>query len=88
MFDLIVLAFQSDLTRICTFMYRQRRSNRSYPLIGVPDGHHDLSHHGGDPKKQAKLKKINRFHVDQFAYFLGKLKAIREGRRHACWITR
>ena len=49
------------------------------PFIGVPEGHHDLSHHGGDPKKHEKIKKINRFHIEQFAYFLGKLKSIKEG---------
>ena len=54
-------------------------SNRSYPSLKVPDGHHDLSHHGGDPKKHEKLRIINRFHVEQFAYLLGKLKAIKEG---------
>jgi hypothetical protein len=78
-FDLIALAFQCDVTRICTFMYANETSNRSYPALKVPDGHHDLSHHGGDPKKHAKLKIINRFHVEQFAYLLGKLKAINEG---------
>ena len=79
MFDLMVLAFQGDVTRVCTFMYANEGSNRSYPFIGVPEGHHDLSHHGGDPKKHEKIKKINRFHIEQFAYLLGKLKSIREG---------
>ncbi len=79
MFDLMVLAFQTDATRICTFMYANEGSNRPYPFIGVPEGHHDLSHHGSDPKKHEKIKKINRFHVEQFAYLLGKLKSIREG---------
>ena len=60
-------------------MYANEASNRSYPSLKVPDGHHDLSHHGGDPKKHAKLRTINRFHVEQFAYLLGKLKAINEG---------
>ena len=49
-FDLITLAFQCDITRICTFMYANEGSNRNYPSINVPDGHHDLSHHSGDPK--------------------------------------
>ena len=82
MFDLMVLAFQGDVTRISTFMFANEGSNRSYPFIGVPEGHHDLSHHGGDPKKHEKIKKINRFHVEQFAYLLGKLKAIPEGDGH------
>ena len=60
-------------------MFANEGSNRSYPFIGVPEGHHDLSHHGGDPKKHEKIQKINRFHIEQFAYLLGKLKAIREG---------
>lgn len=79
MFDIITLAFQTDSTRICTFMYANEGSTRPYPFIGVPEGHHDLSHHGGDTRKQEMIKKINRFHVEQFAYLLGKLKAIREG---------
>ena len=79
MCDLMVLAFQGDLTRIITFMYANEGSNRSYAFIGVPEGHHDLSHHGGDKAKQAKLAKINAYHIEQFAYFLGKLDAVREG---------
>jgi hypothetical protein len=79
MYDIMTLAFQTDTTRICTFMYANEGSTRPYPFIGVPEGHHDLSHHGGDKKKHEKLKKINRFHIEQFAYLLGKLKAIREG---------
>jgi len=79
MFDIMTLAFQTDSTRVCTFMYANEGSTRPYPFIGVPEGHHDLSHHGGDTRKHEKLKKINRFHVEQFAYLLGKLKAIREG---------
>ena len=53
-------------------------SNRSYKLIEVPEGHHDLSHHGGNKDKQAKIAKINRFHISQFAYLLDKMKAARE----------
>ena len=79
MFDLIALSFQCDATRICTFMYANEGSNRNYTSINVTDGHHDLSHHGGDPKKHEKLKIINRFHIEQFAYLLGKLKSIPEG---------
>jgi hypothetical protein len=79
MFDLIALAFQTDSTRICTFMYANEGSTRPYPMIGVPEGHHDLSHHGNDPKKQAKVAKINRFHIDLFAHLVRKLSAIREG---------
>jgi hypothetical protein len=54
-------------------------SNRNYPTIGVSDGHHDLSHHGGDEAKKQKIAKINQFHISQFAYFIEKLKSVREG---------
>jgi hypothetical protein len=78
MYDLMVLAFQTDSTRIASFLVAHDGSNRSYPFIGVPDGHHDLSHHGGDAVKLDKIAKINTFHTTQFAYFLGKLKAVKE----------
>jgi hypothetical protein len=79
MLDMMVIAFQTDTTRIATMMFANAASNRNYRHIGVPDGHHDLSHHGGDPKKHAKIREINRFHVTQLAYFLQRLKAIPEG---------
>jgi hypothetical protein len=79
MLDLLVLAFQADATRICTFMFANEASNRAYQFLNVPDGHHDISHHGNDPKKHEKIRTINRFHVEQLAYLLGKLRAIREG---------
>lgn len=77
--DLLALAFQGDLTRIATFVFANEGSNRAYPFLEVPEGHHDLSHHGNDAAKQAKISKINRFHMTQFAYFLEKLAATREG---------
>ncbi|MBC8001561.1 MAG: DUF1552 domain-containing protein [Opitutaceae bacterium] len=79
MYDLMVLAFQTDTTRISTFMVAHDGSNRSYPFIGVSDGHHDLSHHGQNEDKKKKIAQINRFHVEQYAYFLNKLKGIKEG---------
>jgi hypothetical protein len=79
MCDMAALAFQADLTRICTFVFANDGSNRSYRDIGVPEGHHDLSHHGGNKDKHDKLKKINKFHITQVAYLLGKLKAVRKG---------
>lgn len=79
MYDLVVLAFQADVTRVVTFVAANEGSNRPYPFIGVPEGHHDLSHHGNDPKKKEKIRDINKFHVTQLAYFLEKLKAIPEG---------
>jgi hypothetical protein len=79
MSDLLVLAFQADLTRVATFVFANDGSNRPYRALGVPEGHHDLSHHGGDRSKQAKIQKINRFHIEQFAYLLGKFQSIKEG---------
>ena len=79
MFDLIALAFQTDTTRVCTFMFANEGSSRPYPNIGIPEGHHDLSHHGNDPKKHEKLKKINRFHIEEFARLLERLRSIPEG---------
>lgn len=79
MCDMLVLAFQADLTRIATFPFANGGSNRSYKSIGVAEGHHDISHHGKSKEKQDKIKQINRFHVTQLAYLLDKLKGIREG---------
>jgi hypothetical protein len=77
----LALAFQGDMTRVATFVVANEGSNRSYPFINVPDGHHDLSHHGGSQEKQMKIREINRFHVTHLAYFLEKLAAIDEGGR-------
>jgi hypothetical protein len=79
MSDMLVLAFRGNLTRVATFMFANAGSNRSYRPIGVPDGHHDLSHHGGNPEKLDKIRQINRFHVAQLAYLLEKMKATPEG---------
>ncbi|HLJ55430.1 MAG TPA: DUF1552 domain-containing protein [Chthonomonadaceae bacterium] len=78
MCDMMTLAFQADLTRICTFMIANDGSNRSYKDIGVPEGHHDMSHHGHDPYKLDQIAKINKFHAEQVAYFLEKLDGIHE----------
>lgn len=79
MFDLQLLAYQGDITRISTFQIARETSNRSYPEIGVPDPHHPLSHHGDDPEKIERMSKINAFHVSLFAEYLQKLKATPEG---------
>jgi hypothetical protein len=79
MADLMVLAFRTDSTRISTFVLANEGSNKSYAFIGVSEGHHDLSHHGNDKEKQAKISKINQFHIDQLAYFLEKLKSTPDG---------
>ncbi len=79
MFDLQVLAYQSDLTRVITFMIGKELSNRTYPEIGVPDQHHPLSHHQNDPQKLEKLTRINAFHMSLFAYYLNRLQSTEEG---------
>jgi uncharacterized protein DUF1552 len=79
MFDLQLAAFQADLTRIVTFMLGREGSLQTYPEIGVPDSHHPLTHHRDQPDLVEKVAKINAFHVELFAYFLGKLKAAAEG---------
>jgi len=78
MADMMALAFQTDLTRVGTFMWANEGSNRSFREIGIPEGHHDLSHHGGLKEKQDKLKVINKFQVTQLAYLLEKLQSIKE----------
>ena len=79
MTDLLVLAFQTDSTRVGTFVYANEGSNRSYRIIGVSEGHHDLSHHGNNGEKLEKIKQINTFHMQQFAYLLSRLRDVREG---------
>ena len=79
MYDLLALAYQCDLTRVATFMIGKEVSGRAYPEIGVPDGHHACSHHQNDPAKLEKLAKINRYHMEQFAYFLDRLAATPDG---------
>ncbi len=79
MYDIMALAFQTDTTRICTFMLANAGSNRSYPMVGVGGGHHALSHHRNDENKMADIAKIDRYLVEQFGYFLDKLWAVKEG---------
>lgn len=77
--DMMVLAFQTDSTRVCTFMFANEGSNKPYPFIGVNDGHHSLSHHENDHEKQLRISRINQFHSRQLAYLLGRLKSVKEG---------
>src|SRR6516162_187065 len=79
MFDLQILAFQADITRVATFQLTREQNNRTYPEIGVPDPHHPISHHGNDPEKLAKMAKINTFHVSLFSDFLQRMKATPDG---------
>jgi hypothetical protein len=76
--DMMVLAFQTDMTRICTFMFANDGSNRAYPEIQISEGHHDISHHGKEDYKLEKKKKIDIFHVEQLAYLLEKMESIKE----------
>jgi hypothetical protein len=79
MWDLLALSFQADVTRVSSFMIANDGSNRSYRNLGINEGHHSLSHHGRNPEKVDQIKKIDRYHVEQFAYFVQKLKATPEG---------
>ena len=88
MADLMVIAFQTDLTRVVTLPLSNDGSNRPYPFLTVNvngkdetvrEGHHDLSHHGGDKMKTAKIRRINRYYIEQVAYLLGRLKSVKEG---------
>lgn len=79
MYDLMILAFQTDTTRICTFMLANGGSHRTLEEIGIADAYHRLSHHGKDPEKLEKLQQIDQYMVEQFAYFLKRLKSVPEG---------
>jgi hypothetical protein len=79
MCDLQVLAYQTDLTRVVTFMLGREFSGVTYPQIGVPDAHHPITHHALEPEKIAKVVKINHYHVTQFASLLEKLRATPDG---------
>jgi hypothetical protein len=79
MIDLQVIAFQADLTRVATFMIAREGSNRPYKEIGVPDGHHSVTHHQNDPDKIAKTIKINEVHVKTFAYYVDRMKNTPDG---------
>jgi hypothetical protein len=79
MFDLQILAFQADITRVVTFQLTREQCNRTYPEIGVSDPHHPTSHHGNDPEKLAKIAKINAYHISLFSDFLQKMKATPDG---------
>jgi len=79
MSDLMVIAYQTDMTRVITFMMAREGSNRSYRSIGVPDGHHSVTHHQNDPEKIAKTMKIDELHVKTFAYLLAKMDATKDG---------
>src|SRR5438876_770476 len=79
MCDLQVLAYQCDLTRVITLMLGREFSGVTYPQVGVPDAHHPITHHAGEPEKIAKVEKINAYHVTQFAYLLEKMRTTPDG---------
>jgi hypothetical protein len=79
MFDLQVLAYRADITRVITFMVGRELSNRTYPAIEINEAHHSLSHHQNNAEKLAKLVKINTYHISKLAYYLEKLKATPDG---------
>jgi hypothetical protein len=79
LYDLQLLAYQSDLTRVITFMYGREQTGTPYPQIGVPDPHHPITHHQNDPAKMDKCVKIQRYHVALFADYLEKLRSTPDG---------
>ena len=79
MFDLLAIAYETDLTRVATFMMGREITGRTYAEIGVPDAHHPISHHQRDPVKLEKLRKINQFHVEMFAEFIARLSSTPDG---------
>jgi hypothetical protein len=79
MTDMITVAFQADLTRVVTFLVTREGTSRSYREIGIPDGHHPLTHHRNDPTWMEKVAQINTYHVQQFSTWIARLKAIKEG---------
>ena len=79
MFDLMILAYQTDLTRVITLMVGHEQSGMTYPQIGVPDAHHPISHHQLEVEKVAKTARINAYHVKMFAYLLEKLRDTPDG---------
>jgi hypothetical protein len=79
MYDLLALAYQADITRVATFMVAREESNKTYPQIGVHEGHHATSHHQNRPEKIEKLVKIQQYHVELFGDFLKKLESIQDG---------
>jgi hypothetical protein len=79
MTDMITVAFQADLTRVLTFLVTREGTSRAYREIGISDGHHPLTHHFNNPAMMEKVAQINTYHMVQFAAWLEKLKAIKEG---------
>jgi hypothetical protein len=82
MLDIMVLAFWTDSTRVATFMFGNEVSGKNFSFLpGVSGGHHQISHHENDKAKLAEYEKINVWHLEQYAYLLGRMKSIKEGER-------
>jgi hypothetical protein len=79
MYDMMTIAFKTNATRVITMLNAVEYSERTYREIGIPEGHHGLTHHDGDPDKMEKVTRINELHARQFAYFLNKLKTTQDG---------
>ena len=79
MSNMMAIAFQADQTRIITFLMTREGSSRPYRELGIPDGHHPLTHHRNQPELMEKVRKINEYHVQQFASFVEKMKSTKDG---------
>ncbi len=79
MSNMMAIAFQADQTRIVTFLMTREGSSRPYRELGIPDGHHPLTHHRNQPELMEKVRQINEYHVQQFASFVEKMKSTKEG---------
>ena len=88
MFDLLAVAYQTNMTRIATFMMAAEVSNTPYPHVGVPDAFHPLSHHAENKQSMEKLTIVQRYHSEVFSGFLEKLATLPDGDADRCWTTR
>jgi hypothetical protein len=79
LFELVALAFQADITRVFTFILAREQGNQPYPHIGVPEGQHAVSHHQKDPVRLEKYHKVNKYHLELLAQFLGRLQSTSDG---------
>ena len=87
MFDLQVMAFRADLTRVFSLIMARELSGRTYPMIGIPGQHHLISHHRDDPELMSQKARIDTYHVQMLAYFLEKMARDSGRRRHRCSTT-
>jgi Protein of unknown function (DUF1552) len=83
MYDIMLLAFQTDSTRVATFILGHDGDNRSFSEIGITEGHHDLSHHQNNPERVEKVAQIDRWYAEQFARFLARMDAIQDVDGHS-----